>query len=74
MEVSLESDNLITKITTNTFKVKEIGDVKDGIIAGRIKDLLFIDKNVDDDSKRLFFGKHLSKYYISDTSVWVNYK
>jgi adenine-specific DNA-methyltransferase len=74
LEVSLESDNLLTKITNNTLKVKDIADVKDGVIAGRIKDLLFIDKKVDEDSKKLYFGKHLSKYYISDTNVWINYK
>ena len=74
LEINPEFDNLISKIKTDTYKVKQIAEVKDGIVAGIIKDILYIDEKIDKDCHKLFFGKHLSKYAISDTDVWVNYK
>ncbi len=74
LEINTKFDNLISKIKENTFRMKQIGEVKDGIVAGAIKDILFLDKNLDKDSKKLYFGKHLSKYHLADTNVWVNYK
>jgi len=74
LEINTKFDNLISKIETDTFKVKEIADVKDGIVAGTIKDLLYIDKKKDKDCHKLYFGKHLFKYALTDTDVWVNYK
>ena len=74
LEINAQLDNLITKIEANTLKVKKIADVKDGIVAGTIKDLLYIDKKKDKDCHKLYFGKHLFKYSITDTAVWVNYK
>lgn len=74
LEINTKFDNLILKIETDTLKVKEIADVKDGIVAGTIKDLLYIDKKKDKDCHKLYFGKHLFKYALTDTEVWVNYK
>ncbi|MCC7533975.1 MAG: Eco57I restriction-modification methylase domain-containing protein, partial [Bacteroidia bacterium] len=74
LEINTKFDNLISKIETDTLKVKEIADVKDGIVAGTIKDLLYIDKKKDKDCHKLYFGKHLFKYAITETDVWVNYK
>jgi hypothetical protein len=74
LEINTRLDELILKIKKETFKVKEIGEVKDGIVAGVIKDILFLEKNLDNDSKKIYFGKHLSKYHLIDTNVWVNYK
>ena len=74
LEINTKFDNLISKIETDTLKVKEIADVKDGIVAGTIKDLLYIDKKKDKDCHKLYFGKHLFKYALTDTEVWVNYK
>lgn len=74
LEINTKFDNLITKIEADTLKVKEIAEVKDGIVAGAIKDLLFIDKKMDKDSHRLFFGKNLSRFHLGTTDVWVNYK
>jgi hypothetical protein len=74
LEINTKFDNLISKIDTDTLKVKEIADVKDGIVAGTIKDLLYIDKKKDKDCYKLYFGKHLFKYALTDTDVWVNYK
>jgi len=74
LEINAKFDNLISKIESNTMKVKEIAEVKDGIVAGGIKDLLFIDKKFDNDSHKLYFGKNLSRFHLGDTAVWVNYK
>jgi hypothetical protein len=74
LEINTKFNNLISKIEAGTLKVKEIADVKDGIVAGTIKDLLYIDEKKDKDCHKLYFGKHLFKYYLTDTEVWVNYK
>lgn len=74
LEINTKFDKLISKIEANTLRVKQIADVKDGIVAGTIKDLLYIDKKKDKDCHKLYFGKHLFKYCLTDTDVWVNYK
>ena len=74
LEINDELDLFISKIQENTIQVKEIGEVKDGIIAGRIKDILFIDEKKDEDCKELYFGKHISRYSLSSTQIWVDYK
>jgi hypothetical protein len=73
VEISDELDLFISKIEVNTVKVKEIGDVKDGIIAGRVKDILYLKESISKDCKKLFFGKHLSKYNLKDSDIWINY-
>ncbi|MCA2700732.1 MAG: Eco57I restriction-modification methylase domain-containing protein [Microcystis sp. M179S2] len=74
LEINTKFDNLIAKIEADTLKLKEIAEVKDGIVAGTIKDILFIDKKIDKDSHKLYFGKNLSRFYLGTTDVWVNYK
>ncbi|KAB0240302.1 class I SAM-dependent DNA methyltransferase [Microcystis aeruginosa EAWAG127a] len=74
LEINTKLDNLIAKIEADTLKLKEIAEVKDGIVAGTIKDILFIDKKIDKDSHKLYFGKNLSRFYLGTTDVWVNYK
>ncbi|MBA3634031.1 MAG: Eco57I restriction-modification methylase domain-containing protein [Acidobacteria bacterium] len=74
LEINSNVDELLTKIQRNTSRVKEIAVVKDGIVAGVVKDVLFIKEKLDDDSHKLYFGKHLSKYHLADTDIWVNYK
>ena len=74
LEISNAFDLLINKIEKDTVQVKQIADVKDGIVAGVIKDVLYLDNKLDGDCKKLYFGKHVSRYFIEDTKVWVNYK
>ncbi|ODS33594.1 MAG: type IIS restriction/modification enzyme - site-specific DNA methyltransferase (adenine specific) [Candidatus Scalindua rubra] len=74
LEIDTQADALISKIKRDTFKIKEIGEVKDGIVAGCIKDILFINKRINKDCKKLYFGKHLSRFHLRDTDIWVNYK
>jgi len=74
VNVNVDLDLLISKIKNNSLRIKQIAEVKDGIVAGSIKDILFSDKKIDKDSKKLYFGKHLSKYCLEDSSIWINYK
>lgn len=74
VEINTQYDALITKIQKDTIPLQEIGEVKDGIVAGVIKDILFLKKKADKDSKKLYFGKHLTRYHLANTNVWVNYK
>ena len=74
IEINKSIDSLISLIEQNTVPVKKIGEVKDGIVAGAIKDVLFMNSKKDKDSYKLFFGKHLNRYSLADTNVWVNYK
>jgi len=74
LEINTEIDRLISKIKKETFSVKEIGEVKDGIVAGAIKDILFLKNKKDEDSKKIYFGKHITRYNLNKTDVWVNYK
>ena len=74
LEINQKTDDLIAKIEVDTFAVKQIADVKDGIVAGTIKDLLYLDSKINNDCHKLFFGKHLSRYAIVDTPLWVNYQ
>ena len=74
LEINTKFDYLIAKIEADALKLKEIAEVKDGIVAGAIKDILFIDKKLDKDSHKLYFGKNLSRFHLGRTDVWVNYK
>ena len=73
LEISNVLNYLIKKIENNTVQVIQIALVKDGIIAGLIKDILYLNNKVNENCKKLYFGKHISKYYSGDTDVWVNY-
>lgn len=74
IEINTEYDTLISKIEKDTFKLNVIGEVRDGIVAGEIKDLLYSPTQLNSDCHKLYFGKHLSRYHLNDSDVWVNYK
>jgi hypothetical protein len=74
IEINETNDFLISQIGSNSVRIKEIAEVKDGIVAGAIKDVLFMNTKKDKDSHKLFFGRHLTKYHLTDTDIWVNYK
>ena len=74
LEINPIVESLLSKIKKNSVKVIDIGEVKDGIIAGRIKDLLFINSKINDDCHKLYFGRQITRYHLSNTEVWINYK
>ncbi len=66
--------DLLTKIKLLTVPLGDIGDVKDGIIQGKVADKLFLKKPVDTQSKPLLFGEDINRFNISFNDNWVNYK
>jgi hypothetical protein len=67
-------NKIIEKIEKETIPLFDICEIKDGIVAGEIKDVLFLNAPKDKDSKPLLFGKDIDKYSISKPSQYVNYK
>ncbi|MDO9538195.1 MAG: TaqI-like C-terminal specificity domain-containing protein, partial [Thermoplasmata archaeon] len=65
---------LTRKIREQSIKLGEISDIRDGIIQSKIPDVLFLKKPVDQDSKKLLFGKDVNRYTIHFNNNWVNYK
>ncbi len=72
--LSDEKNPVIDRIKSGTMPYDVFFDVKDGIVAGEIKDKLFAESKIDDDSHKLFFGKGLQRYSLEWTGKWVNYK
>jgi len=74
LEIDKKTDILIEKIKNNTVQVKDIADVKDGVVAGTIKDMLFLKNKINNDCHKLYFGKHLKRYTLYDSDVWIDYR
>jgi len=74
VEIDEVNEVLLKKIESKCLKVKDIGEVKDGIVAGVIKDVLYLNSKEGKECRKLYFGKNLSKYSIKETNVWINYK
>ncbi len=66
--------NVLKKIQQEVILLGEIAEIKDGIIQSKIADELFLKKPLDNDSKKLLFGKDLTRYIITFNNNWVNYK
>ena len=65
---------LLEKIGSRAILLEEISDTKDGIIQGKVKDELFLNEPLDQDSKPLLFGENIKRYKITFDNNWVNYK
>jgi hypothetical protein len=74
LEIDEKTDLLIAKIKNNTVQVKEIAEVKDGVVAGGIKDILFLKNKINNSCYKLHFGKHLKRYTIFESDVWIDYR
>jgi len=74
IEINETNELLIKQIEKDALRIKDIAEVKDGIVAGAIKELLFMNNKKDNDSHKLYFGRHLTKYHLAETDIWVNYK
>ena len=69
-----EKSNIIRKIRNKSIFLKDISETKDGIIQGKVGDLLFLKSYVDSDSKPLLFGKDIDRYSLRFNNNWANYK
>ncbi len=56
------TSELIAKIEQGSLKLESIGDVRDGIIVGRIKDIAFSDKKLDSAYQKVLFGRDIERY------------
>jgi hypothetical protein len=66
--------DIINKIRSNSIELGDIAEIKDGIIQGKVADLLFLNKRLDNKSKKLIFGENVIRYGILYKNNWVNYK
>lgn len=64
---------LLNKIIDKAIKLGQIADTKDGIIQSKIPDKLFLKEPKNKNSKKLLFGKNITRYNIEFDSNWVNY-
>ncbi len=74
IEFNSDFDNILEKIKTDTISLKEIANVRDGIVAGEIKDVLYGVEKINESCKKLYFGKHITSYGIKFTDAWVDYR
>jgi adenine-specific DNA-methyltransferase len=65
---------LFQKIKARSIELGTITETRDGIIQGKVDDHLFLDAKIDDDSKRLLFGRNIERYKITFKHSWVSYK
>ena len=61
-------------IKKETPALSECSETKDGIIQGKVEDILFLSSPIDEHSKPLLFGKDIRRYSITFSDNWVNYK
>ena len=66
--------SLIKKLQELSLPLGKIAEIKDGIIQGKVADLLFLDRKLDTKSKKLLFGEDIKRYKITFNNNWVNYK
>lgn len=66
-----ETLELIKRIEENCVRMETICDVRDGIIAGRTKDVAFSPNKLDNTYHRILFGKEIDRYEISWSGMFV---
>jgi len=71
--VEPEDANIYSQVKGQSIPLGDIADVKDGIIQGMVADLLFIEANEDEFSKKLLFGGDINRYAVHWNGNYVNY-
>jgi type I restriction-modification system DNA methylase subunit len=69
-----QNSDLKSKIEANTCKLSDIADVKDGIVAGKVKDMLFHTRKINDTCKPILFGKDIHRYSLNFANKFVDYR
>lgn len=67
------TDFTISKIRNNSVHLELIADTKDGIIQSKIPDLLFLKEKINENCKKLLFGKDIEQYKLTYNGHWVHY-
>lgn len=71
--IETNQQSILSKIELKTIKLNTISEIKDGIVAGSIKDLLYMKCSKDEYSKPLLFGKDITRYLSYGHKMYVNY-
>jgi type I restriction-modification system DNA methylase subunit len=74
LSFSANIKSIESKIRKNSVELQSICSVKDGIIAGRIKELLFVDEKQNEYCKPLIFGDDMGRYSLAWKGRYVNYR
>ncbi len=69
-----EEIGIANKFEVKSTPLSHICKVRDGIIAGRIKDILFLNSRIDTSTKPLIFGDDMGRYQLTWKGRFVNYK
>lgn len=67
-------NDLLAKINSTSIKLGEIAEVRDGIVAGRIKDLLFHKEKINAFCMPLLFGNDINRYQKIFSNNYVDYR
>lgn len=65
--------DIISKIERNTICLSSIAEIRDGIIAGTLKDILFVENSVGSTIHPLLFGRDVDRYCYKSPSIYVDY-
>ncbi len=68
------SNDLLAKINVNSVKLGKIAEVRDGVVAGRIKDLLFHKEKINSFCKPLLFGNDINRYQKIFSNNYIDYR
>ncbi|MBI5436682.1 MAG: N-6 DNA methylase [Nitrosomonadales bacterium] len=74
LNYSVPKHGIISKVRNASIPLESISDTKDGIIQGKVEDLLFLNKPKNSASKQLLFGRDINSYSIQFANNWVNYE
>ncbi len=74
LNFDLDKSNLMNKIKNNTKLLGDIAEIKDGIIQGKIPDVLFLKNKVNNSCKKILFGKDINRYELNYHDNWVDYR
>ncbi len=65
--------NDIVKFEAKTIQLNEICKISNGLNPGNVRHILFSNKQINENYKKLLLGRDINKYSISWSGTWVNY-
>ncbi|MBN1940977.1 MAG: N-6 DNA methylase [Candidatus Diapherotrites archaeon] len=74
LTVEQNTQKILSKIASNTKKLGELAEIKDGIVAGRLKDILFLKTKTNQNIKPLLFGRNINRYSLTFSNDFVDYR
>jgi len=74
ISLNLNQLKIRKKIEENKIKLEDIAEVRDGIVAGRIKDILFHKEKINETCKPLLFGVDINRYKKEFSNNYVDYR